>query len=234
MGCCVAHIVVVEDDEQSRRLLRVALERAGHAVTDLANGRHVLAEVERNAAELVLLDLRLGDGPDGIDIARSVRAVSDVPIMFLSAVTGLEERLEAFGIGSDDFLTKPVSVAELLARIDAVLRRTIPSRRHGVLAVDDVVVRVGQGATRGGVDLRLTKTELNLLTELVRRPGRVVSKHDLLARAWGYTEFDPNVVEVAMSALRKKLEAHGPRLIHTVRGAGYIMRPAHRSADHER
>lgn len=219
------NILVVEDNDDSRRLLSIALERAGYRVVALPDGRDVVHVLETAPIDLAILDLRLGEGPDGFRVARSISAMSDVPMIFLSAASSLEDRLAAFDVGSEDYLTKPVSPAELLARVDAVLRRTQPHRNEPVLVVDDVTIDLrDRRVTRNGADVPLTKTELGLFAELVRRRGRVVSKRELLTRVWGYADYDENVVEVALSSLRKKLEREGPRVIETVRGVGYIVR----------
>jgi DNA-binding response OmpR family regulator len=218
-------IMVVEDDEPSRVVLTTALERAGYQVAPSPNGAGVIDLIERWHPDLALVDLNLGgDTPDGFAVARAIRQGSDVAIMFLSAATALDDRLTGFDAGAEDFVVKPVSLAELLARIEAVLRRV----RHGEtgkLVTGDVELdETTHDVTRGGEPVMLTNVEFTLLRVLMRNRNRVMAKRTLLALAWGYEDFDENLVEVYVSSLRRKLEAHGVRIIHTVRGAGYVLR----------
>ena len=135
---------------------------------------------------------------------------------------GVRDRLEGFSVGADDYLPKPVALEELLARVRVVLRRL--GRLEGALRVGDLVVDEASGdARRGGAELGLTPTELRLLAFFVRHRGLVLSKPQLLTQVWGYDAYDPNVVEVHVSALRRKLEQAGPRIIHTVHGLGYRL-----------
>jgi two-component system, OmpR family, response regulator len=146
------------------------------------------------------------------------------PIVFLTARDTIEDRLGGFELGADDYLVKPFALEELLARVRAVLRRT--GRLGTAIEAGDVVVDEQAGlASRAGAPLELTATELRLLAYLVRQRGLVLSKHQLLTQVWGYDAYDPNVVEVHISALRRKLEAHGPRVLHTLRGLGYRLDP---------
>jgi DNA-binding response OmpR family regulator len=216
-------ILVVEDDESSRHALSVALTRAGHKVIALGSGRELEAALSKDEPQLAVLDLGLSDGSDGFEVARRIRERSNAAIIFLSAASEHEDRRNGFETGGDDYLVKPVSDAELIARIEAVLRRTSRSE-NGLVAGDVTIDPVGRKATRQEQALRLTMVELSLLSAFVRRPNRVLSKQQLLHDVWGYDEFDPNLVEVYVSSLRRKMEAHGPRLIHTVRGAGYVLR----------
>jgi len=148
----------------------------------------------------------------------------DVPVCILSARDEVSDRVSGLQAGADDYLVKPFALEELLARVRAVLRRT--GRLGAAIEAADVVVDEQAGlATRAGLPLELTPTELRLLAYLVRQRGLVLSKHQLLTQVWGYDAYDPNVVEVHVSALRRKLEAHGPRILHTVRGLGYRLDP---------
>lgn len=175
--------------------------------------------------DLALLDVRLGSGPGGLAVARRLRATGDLPIIFLTAADAVEDRLSGFDAGAEDYVTKPFAMAELLARMRALLRRT-RGLDNGVWGVGDLVVdEAAHRARRGDAELILTKVEFDLLVALGRNAGRVLSKGQLLADVWGFADYDPNVVEVAMSGLRRKLEGHGPRLVQTVRGVGYVLRP---------
>jgi DNA-binding response OmpR family regulator len=157
-------------------------------------------------------------------LARELRAARDLPIVFLTARDAVEDRLHGFQLGADDYLIKPFVLEELLARVRAVLRRT--GRLGAAIQAGDIVVDEQTAlASRAGSALELTLTELRLLAYLVRHRGLVLSKHQLLTQVWGYDAYDPNVVEVQISALRRKLEAHGPRILETVRGIGYRLDP---------
>jgi two-component system, OmpR family, response regulator len=215
-------VVLVEDEESVREAVARALELDGVTVTafaDCPDPDLILAA----APDLAVLDVMLPGG-DGFDLARRLRAGRDLPIVFLTARDAVEDRLGGFELGADDYLVKPFALEELLARVRAVLRRT--GRLGAAIEAGDVVVDEQTGlATRTGFDLDLTPTELRLLAYLVRRRGLVLSKHQLLTQVWGYDAYDPNVVEVHVSALRRKLEARGPRILHTVRGLGYRLDP---------
>jgi DNA-binding response OmpR family regulator len=215
-------VAVVEDEEPVRLAVERALRREGLSVAgfaDYAEPDLILAF----APDLAVLDVRLPSG-DGFELAGRLRAGRDVPVIFLTARDTVEDRLHGFELGADDYLVKPFALEELLARLRAVLRRT--GRLAAVLEAGDVIIDEQAGvATRNRVPLDLTPTELRLLAFLVRHRGLVLSKTQLLTQVWGYDAYDPNVVEVHVSALRRKLEAHGPRILGTVRGLGYRLTP---------
>jgi DNA-binding response OmpR family regulator len=215
-------VVLVEDEEPVRHAIERALGRDGIAVTgfsDCPDPGLVLAA----APDLAVLDVLLPSG-DGFELARKLRAARDLPIVFLTARDAVEDRLNGFELGADDYLVKPFALEELLARVRAVLRRT--GRLGAAIQAGNVVVDEQAGlAARAGSPLELTPTELRLLAYFVRERGLVLSKHQLLTQVWGYDAYDPNVVEVHVSALRRKLEARGPRILHTVRGLGYRLEP---------
>ena len=215
-------MVLVEDEAPVRDAVERALRRDGITVTafaDYPGSDLVLAA----APDLAVLDVLLPSG-DGFELARKLRAARDLPIIFLTARDTVEDRLDGFELGADDYLVKPFALEELLARVRAVLRRT--GRLGAAIEAGDVVVDEQAGrATRAGSPLELTPTELRLLAYLVRQRGLVLSKHQLLTQIWGYDAYDPNVVEVHVSALRRKLEAHGPRILETIRGLGYRFDP---------
>jgi two-component system OmpR family response regulator len=214
--------VLVEDEEPVRNAVKRALVREGIAVTafdDYPGPDLVLAA----APDLAVLDVLLPSG-DGFELGRRLRAARDLPIIFLTARDAVEDRLDGFALGADDYLVKPFALEELLARVRAVLRRT--GRLGAAIEAGEIVVDEQAGlATRAGLPLELTPTELRLLAYLVRQRGMVLSKHQLLTQVWGYDAYDPNVVEVHVSALRRKLETHGPRILQTVRGLGYRLDP---------
>ncbi|MBV8958766.1 MAG: response regulator transcription factor [Actinobacteria bacterium] len=224
-------VLVVEDDPDVRYIVEVALQQTGYAVSVEASG----ANLQRVAAvfrpDLAILDVNFPNGPDGLTMARQLRDVSSVPILFLTAAASLEDRLAGFQAGADDYLVKPFAIAELLARVRALLLR---SGRLDAPAfeIDDCTIDVdGRIVTRSGHDIALTRTEFDLLVTLARDPGKVISKSQLLARVWGFDAYDVHLVEVHMSSLRRKLHAHGSPLLQTVRGVGYVLRVASADAD---
>jgi DNA-binding response OmpR family regulator len=218
-----ARILVVEDDQSLRELLRAALEREGwdvHAVGDAGAGE---AAVERFNPDVAILDIRLGDGPDGLTLARRIRQRSDLPFLFLTDRSGVEDRLAGFESGADDYLAKPFILAELLARVRVVLRRR---GRIGNDVLEIGALKIDPSGRRVFVDgqlVELTRIEFELLTQLASQTGRVASKTDLLSRVWGFEGYDQNLVEVHVSSLRRKLGEHGSS-IQTVRGVGYVLR----------
>jgi len=215
-----ARVVVVEDEGLVSDAIAAALRAEGLSPVvfdDHVGADRVLAE----APDLLVVDVILPHG-DGFDLARKVLARRDVPVIFVTARDGVRDRLEGFSVGADDYLPKPFALEELLARVRVVLRRR--GRLEGALRVGDLVVDEASGdARRGGAELGLTPTELRLLAFFVRHRGLVLSKPQLLTQVWGYDAYDPNVVEVHVSALRRKLEQAGPRVIHTVHGLGYRL-----------
>jgi two-component system OmpR family response regulator len=213
-----ARVVVIEDEASVRAGVGAALEREGLTVSAFAD-RVEVETIDATMPDLIVLDIGLPSG-DGFALARQLRARGDVPIVFLTARDGIADRLTGFRIGADDYLVKPFAIEELLARVRVVLRRA--GRHTAPLEAGEVLVDEQAGlAFRNGQPLTLTPTELRLLAFLVRHRGLVLSKPQLLSQVWGYDAYDPNVVEVHVSALRRKLEEHGPRLLETVRGLGY-------------
>ena len=215
-----ARVVVVEDEGLVSDAIAAALRAEGLSPVvfdDDVGADRVLAE----APDLLVVDVILPHG-DGFDLVRKVLARRDVPVIFVTARDGVRDRLEGFSVGADDYLPKPFALEELLARVRVVLRRR--GRLEGALRVGDLAVDEASGdARRGGAELGLTPTELRLLAFFVRHRGLVLSKPQLLTQVWGYDAYDPNVVEVHVSALRRKLEQAGPRVIHTVHGLGYRL-----------
>jgi len=217
-------VLIVEDDEAFSVGISAALRLQGYEVLAIDSGKDFEERAETFRPDLVLLDIFLPGPRDGFDLGARMRTLADAPIIFLTAADALEDRLRGFDLGADDYIVKPCAIAELLARIQVVLRRTgrltSPTRQIRDLVIDELTRRV----FRGGASVDLTPTEFDVLLALVRVPGKVLSKIQLLTQVWGFDQFDPNLVEVYMSSLRRKLEAHGPRLIFTERGHGYVIR----------
>jgi two-component system, OmpR family, response regulator len=219
-------VLLVEDDAAMLEAVASALRGEGYQVHTEPDGAGIREAAAGFRPDLAVLDVRLPRGPSGLSIARLLRDAEELPIIFLTAADSTEDRLAGFEAGGDDYLIKPFAMAELLARVRALLRRsgrlTSDTWQVGDVVVDEATRRVH----RNGGTIDLTRTEFDLLVSLGRHPDRVLSKTQLLASVWGFESYDVNVVEVHISALRRKLEEHGPRLIHTVRGAGYRLRPA--------
>lgn len=223
-------VLLIEDDPLTREVLSMALAGTGFEVHTEPDGLRVEVVAATFVPDIALIDLDLRDTVDGITVAKRLRANDIVPIVFLTAVRELDRVLAAFDAGGDDYVVKPFVMGELLARMRAVLRRSGHQARR-VFEVGDLVVdEDAHSAIRCGVILDLTHREFSLLTMFGHHPGIVLSKTQLLSEVWGYDHYDVNVVEVHVSALRRKLEEHGPRLIHTVRGVGYVLRPVRTTA----
>ena len=218
-----ARVLVVEDEQALLDATSGALRAAGFVVSARPDGRGFAEHVTAFRPDVVVLDVML-PGEDGLGLARRLKAAADVPVLFVTARDAVEDRLTGFEIGADDYVVKPFVLAELVARVTAVLRRagrlTSPTVQVDDLVVDEAAATV----TRGGRPVDLTATERRLLTYLVRNRGRTLSKTQILTQVWGYDSYDPNLVEAFISTLRRKLDAHGDaRLIHTVRGIGYRL-----------
>ncbi|MGH9269142.1 MAG: response regulator transcription factor [Acidimicrobiales bacterium] len=217
-------VLVVEDDQPIRSAVEVALRAEGYEVRTEPDGTAINDVAATFRPDLAILDVRLPAGPDGYGLARELRRASTMPLLFLTAADSLSDRLAGFDAGADDYLVKPFSMAELLARTQALLRRA-GRLTSAVWPVGDLVVDEGaRTVVRAGQPVELTRTEYELLAVLAQHPGQVLTKVQLLTHVWGFEAYDTNLVEAHTSALRRKLEAHGPRLVHTVRGVGYVLR----------
>ena len=225
-------LLFIEDDDQIRLALRLALEDEGYEVREAATGREGLRMFEDDEPDLVLLDLRLPD-ISGFEVCRQLRANSIVPIIIVTAQTDTYDMVAGLEAGADDYVTKPVIPKELAARIRAHLRRvrlhgTVPTTSVGHVATfGDVELRREQGIVlKDGKEVSLTKTEFHLLCEFADHAGLVLSRDQLLERVWGYEYLgDSRLVDAHVRRLRVKIEDHPdePRLIVTVRGLGYRL-----------
>ena len=218
-------VLVIEDDAEIADVLRRFLRQEGHDVRTATDGDGALPAAAEFVPDLVILDLGL-PGLDGVEVCRRLRAEGDVPILILTARTELEDRVEGLDSGADDYLVKPFERQELLARIRALLRRR-PPRGSASLTVGDLRLNPDtHEVTRGERRIELTNREFELLEYLMRNERLVISRERLLEEVWGY---DPmamtNTIDVFISNLRRKLEAGGePRVLHTKRGAGDVLR----------
>lgn len=224
-------ILVVEDDATLRESLEMFFGGASYAVRALPDAQHFDETVTDFDPELVVLDVNLGEGrPSGFALARRLRERGSTPIIFLTALDSLDDRLSGFEVGGDDYVTKPFSISELHARVRAVLRRADAKSdttevRSQTLQFDDIVLdEDARIVTRAEHVIELTQREFDLLAAFMENPQRVLSRDRLLTMVWGFEEYDPNVVEVFVSTLRRKLESYGPRVLQTVRGIGYVLR----------
>ncbi len=218
-------VLVVEDDAEIAEVLRRSLRKEGYEVRLSGDGIDALDAAEAFVPDLVVLDLGL-PRLDGIEVCRRLRAQNDVPVLMLTARAETEDRVSGLDSGADDYLVKPFERQELLARIRALLRRR-PPRGAAVLQVGDLLLNPdSREARRGEREIELTNREFELLEYLMRNERLVVSRQRLLDEVWGY---DPmaatNTIDVFVSNLRRKLEEGGEsRLLHTKRGAGYVLR----------
>lgn len=219
-------VLVVDDDAEIRRALDLGLGYAGLRVELAADGAQALQAVAAARPDLVLLDLGLPD-VDGVQVTHRLRAGGDdTPICILSARGEVDDRVAGLQAGADDYVVKPFNVRELVARIDALLRRR-PVAGSDLLRCGDLRIDpAGREVFRGDRQLGLTNRELELLETFVRNRGVVLSRVRLLELVWGYDfDVDTNVVDVFVGYLRRKLEAGGEsRMLHTVRGVGFVLR----------
>jgi two-component system, OmpR family, response regulator MprA len=218
-------VLVVEDDEEIAQVLQRSLRLDGYEVRLAGDGDAALEAAATYHPDLVILDLGL-PRLDGMEVARRLRAADDVPILMLTARDALESRVEGLDAGADDYLVKPFERQELLARLRALLRRRPPRGSASVVVADLALNPDTHEVRRGDRPVELTQREFELLEYLMRNERIVVPRQRLLEEVWGYDPFaTTNTIEVFVSNLRRKLEAGGePRLLHTIRGAGYVLR----------
>jgi DNA-binding response OmpR family regulator len=218
-------VLVVDDEDTVRQALERALRLEGFAVVTAAGGREALDAVAQRPPAVIVLDVTMPD-LDGVSVVRRLRAGGlDMPVCILSARDEVEDRVAGLQAGADDYLVKPFALAELTARLHALLRRRGDAAGTLPHTVGDVVVDARRHvATRGGRDLDLTRREFDLLEAFARHPGQVLSREQLLRQVWGYaSDVETNVVDVFVGYLRRKLGE--PPVIQTVRGIGWVLRP---------
>src|SRR4051794_14204501 len=222
LGCAVAtgSVLLVEDEESLASLVQAYLAQEGFSVISVGTGGDALSKVEQEPVRIVVLDLNLPD-IDGIEVCRRIRAHSSVPIVMLTARDEESDLLIGLDAGADDYIGKPFSPKELVARMKAVLRRTEHERNEQLLTLADVVIdRAGREVKVDGTPVELRPKEFDLLTYLIANRGAVYSRETLLERVWGYDYAGgTRTVDVHVAQLRRKLAR--PELIRTVRGAGY-------------
>ncbi len=221
-----SRILVVDDDRKITGALRRGLAYEGYSVDVANSGSEALTMVRDVRPNLVVLDVMM-PGIDGLDVCRLIRRSDDVPILMLTARDEVEDRVAGLDSGADDYLVKPFAFEELLARIRALLRRRAPNQKVSEICYADLCLDTkAMTAQRGDRKMDLTATEYKLLELLMNRSGEVLSRETILEKVWGFDfEGESNVLEVYIRYLRNKIEGGGePRLIHTVRGAGYVMR----------
>lgn len=225
-----ARLLVVDDEPNIRELLSTSLRYAGFEVTAAANGREALDAAEEFQPDLAVLDVMLPD-MDGFTVTRRLRSAGrHFPVVFLTARDGTEDKITGLTVGGDDYVTKPFSLDEVVARIRAVLRRTASlDDDAAVLRVDDLELDDdAHEVRRGGEVVELSPTEFKLLRYLMLNPNRVLSKAQILDHVWEYDfNGDASIVESYISYLRRKIDVGGrEKMIHTKRGVGYMLRTA--------
>ena len=223
-----ARILVVDDEPSIVDLLREALRYAGFEVTSADNGFDAVRLAREQRPDLLILDVMM-PGYDGIEVVRRLRSEGDrIPVLFLTARDASQDAVTGLTVGADDYVTKPFSLGELVARIRAVLRRAGrgPTDAGNVLTFADLVLdEDAHEVTKAGALVELSPTEFKLLRFLMENPGVVLSKARIIDHVWQYDFVgDANVVESYVSHLRRKVDQAQPRLIHTVRGVGYVLR----------
>src|SRR5690606_21726815 len=222
--------LIVDDEESSTQLGAMALRYDGWEVETAANGAEAIERVQANAPDVAVFDIMLPD-MDGMQLLSRMRNSGAVfPVLFLTALDSVEDRVKGLTAGGDDYVVKPFSLEELTARLRGLARRsrmTAAQQPDPVLRVGDLTLNEDSyEVERGGEPIMVTSTEYELLRYLMRNPGRVLSKAQILDRVWAY-DFSgkSTVVELYVSYLRKKIDAGRPPMLHTVRGAGYMLKP---------
>lgn len=222
-------VLVVDDEPSIAQLLQMALRYDGWDVRVASNGAEAVQLADEFTPDVMVLDIMLPDF-DGMQVLSRLRSAGDpVPVLFLTALGSVDDRVKGLTAGGDDYMVKPFSIEELIARLRALVRRShyfSDSAPNPILRVGDLVLNEDSyEVSRGGEPIELTSTEFELLRFFMRNPNRVLSKMQILDRVWSYDyQGKLTVVELYVSYLRKKIDAHGEPMIRTVRGAGYVLK----------
>jgi two-component system OmpR family response regulator len=219
-------VLLIEDDKETARFLLKAMAESGHAADASGDGEEGLAMAREGTYDVLIVD-RMLPSRDGLSVIRTLRAEGHrTPVLILSALGEVDDRVKGLKAGGDDYLTKPFAVSELLARIEALVRRAQPEESEPRYAVADLVLdRLSRKVTRAGQPIALQPREFRLLEYLMKNAGQIVTRTMLLEKVWDY-HFDPqtNVIDVHISRLRAKIDKGFDKpLVHTVRGAGYMI-----------
>lgn len=220
-------VLVIEDDRETAQFLQKSLKESGHSADTAADGETGLAMAQGGAYDILIVD-RMLPRLDGLTVVKTLRSEgSRTPVLILSALGDVDDRVKGLRAGGDDYLTKPYAYTELLARVEALARRATPEEQETRYAVGDLVLdRLSHRVTRAGEPIQLQPREYRLLEYLMKNAGQVVTRTMLLENVWDY-HFDPqtNVIDVHVSRLRSKIDKGFDKpLLHTVRGAGYMVR----------
>ncbi|HEY9377154.1 MAG TPA: response regulator transcription factor [Jiangellaceae bacterium] len=223
-----ARLLVVDDEPNIVELLSASLRYAGFEVSSASSGREAVDMIRETRPDLVVLDVMM-PGVDGFSVLRQLRGNAvDTPVLFLTAKDAGEDRVAGLTLGADDYVTKPFSLAEVIARIHAILRRTGKSNSRSIARLTFADIELDDDSHevwKAGVPVSLSPTEFKLLRYFLVNPGRALSKAQILDHVWAY-DFggDANVVESYVSYLRRKIDTTEPKLLHTLRGVGYVLR----------
>ena len=220
-------VLVVEDDIETQTYVSQGLADAGHSVDVSGTGVEGLSRARKDAYDLIIVD-RMVPGLDGLSLVKALRSAGhSTPVLMLTAMGAVADRVDGLEAGADDYLVKPFSFAELSARVNALARRSQPREAESTLAVGDLVMnRLKRLVRRGETQIDLQTREFQLLEQMMLNAGRIVTRSMMLEKVWNF-RFDPgsNIVETHMSRIRSKIDRGGdPPLIHTVRGEGYVIR----------
>ncbi len=218
-------VLVVEDEKKTAAFIRKALQAEGFVVEVLHNGADALSLANASAFDAIVLDIML-PGRDGLSVLRQLRERKNgTPILLLSARGDVNERVDGLNAGADDYLPKPFALAELVARVRALARRSSDTKATLLQVADLTLDTITHRAFRGTAPLELTTREYRLLEFLMRVPSRICGRMAILENVWDY-DFDPgtNIVDVYVRRLREKIDVFEPKLLHTIRGAGYVLK----------